>query len=99
MDRFLQRRTSNLQSLENATYPATTAELIAEFGGEELDLPNGTETFAEVLERVAPDTYETPYQVTQALLTGVSDKAIGRRRYSDRDPPVQGTQESQILSF
>lgn len=80
-------------------YPATAAELIADYGDSEIRLPNGTETIGEILTRMGEDTYESSEAVRQALLTGVSHKAIGRRFYTDRDQYTPGEHGPQQVSF
>jgi len=99
MDRFLERRVADLPELLAATYPVTAEQLVDEFGDREISLPNGSETVGSVLDRVSPDTYETPAEVQQAILNGLGNEAIGRRFYSDRDPPVQGVDDTPSHSF
>ncbi|MXV62908.1 DUF2795 domain-containing protein [Natronorubrum sp. JWXQ-INN-674] len=72
-------------------YPATTEELISEYGDQTIELPNGTETVGDVLARLESETFETADDVRLALSCGVSDKAIGRIGYSDRDPAPLGS--------
>ncbi|MFW6320937.1 MAG: DUF5789 family protein [Halohasta sp.] len=81
------------------SYPATTAELVADYGDSELTLPNGTETIGEILERLDDDTYQDADDVKQALLNGVSHRAIGRRFYSDRDQFTPGEHGPEQVSF
>ncbi|MFO7833064.1 MAG: DUF2795 domain-containing protein [Halohasta sp.] len=81
------------------SYPASTAELVAAYGDSEITLPNGTETVGEILGRMGDDTYENSEAVSQALLTGVSHKAIGRRFYSDRDQFTPGEHGPEQVSF
>jgi hypothetical protein len=78
--------------IENAEYPLTTDELVDVLEHAELDLQNGTETVAEILDRTGGETYETAEDARLALYTGVSNKAIGRKGYSDRDPTTPGSQ-------
>ena len=87
------------QAFGDHSYPATTAELIADYGDSEITLPNGTETVGEILGRMGDDTYENSEAVSQALLTGVSHKAIGRRFYSDRDQYSPGEHGPEQVSF
>lgn len=70
------------------TYPLSTDELVARIGDVELELPNGTETVREVFGRVASETYDGPQEVYTIFLSALSTKAIGRKGYSDRDPPL-----------
>ncbi|WP_254864302.1 DUF5789 family protein [Halovivax gelatinilyticus] len=76
---------------ESLDYPATTAELISSCGEQPIELPNGTETVGDVLERVSQETYETPDELALILQSALSRKAIGRFGYSDRDPSPPGS--------
>lgn len=69
-------------------YPVTSAELIDELGDIEIDLPIGTESIGDVFARVGSDTYIEPGEAYSMFMSGLSSKAIGRKGYSDRDPPV-----------
>jgi len=80
-------------------YPATATELIADYGDSEINLPNGTETIGEILGRIDEETYMDAEDVRQALLNGVSHKAIGRRFYSDRDQYTPGEHGPEQVSF
>lgn len=77
--------------IEAHEYPATTEDLIDAYGDRTLDLPNGTETVGDVLARLESETYETPDDVRMALHCALSQKAIGRFGYSDRDPTPLGS--------
>jgi hypothetical protein len=81
------------------SYPATTEELVAEYGDVELDLPNGSETVAEALAPLATATFEDAESARLALYSGVSSKAIGRKFYSDRDPTAMGEDGPDQVSF
>ena len=65
-------------------FPATTEELIEEFGDVEIDYPHGGERLEHVLEASGSETYESPDDAQLAVLNGVSREAVGRPRYSDR---------------
>ena len=68
--------------------PATTDEILSEFGAVEIDYPGGgSETLETVLNVSFPETYETMDDLQLAVLNGVQRDAVGRPRYSDRDPP------------
>lgn len=87
------------QAFVDHSYPSTTAELIADYGDSEITLPNGSETVGEILGRMGEETFENSAAVSQALLTGVSHKAIGRRFYSDRDQYTPGEHGPEEVSF
>ncbi|MDQ2050831.1 DUF2795 domain-containing protein [Natronolimnohabitans sp. A-GB9] len=77
--------------VDDHDYPATTEELIEEYGNRTLELPNGSETVGDVLARLESETFETPEDARLALSCAVSNKAIGRIGYSDRDPAPLGS--------
>lgn len=85
--------------LRRHDYPATTNQLTDAYGEYELDLPNGTETLAEVLHRGDSETFTTADEARTTLYSSVSSKAIGREGYSDRDPTVLGTTGPDQVSF
>lgn len=76
---------------QDLDYPVTTAELVEELGILEIELPMGTETVSRVFERVGTDTYRNPEEACLMFMSGLGSKAIGRKGYSDRDPPVTGS--------
>lgn len=88
------------------SYPATAGELIESYGDLVIDLPNGSETFREAFAvydgasgRDEPITFSDAEDARAALYAGVSDKAIGRKFYSDRDAPAPGEDGHESLSF
>lgn len=92
------RPTADDERLDALEYPLTTAELLAAAGDVELTLPNGSETLGEAVGRLGDQRFDTPEDVRVAIRTGVGAAAIGRRYYSDRDPPT-GQSNYQQLSF
>lgn len=80
--------------LEDLSYPITTEELVERVGDRRVELENGNETLSEVFGRVESETYNTPAEAHFMLLSALSTKAIGRKAYSDRDPPVLGFADS-----
>lgn len=87
------------EAMATHTYPATTADLIDAYGDVELELPNGTESLGDVLERLTPETYESAEQARLAVYSAVSTKAVGRVGYSDRDPVSMGEDGPDEVSF
>lgn len=87
------------ERFETHSYPATTHELIAEYGDLELLLPNGSETVGTALSRLDNETYVDAESARLAMYGAVSDKAIGRKYYSDRDPFAPGEEGPDPLSF
>ena len=79
------------ECIDTCSYPATTADLIERHGDKRIELPNGTETIADILARLDDETFESPDDVRLAVYSAVSRKAIGRVGYSDRDPTPLGS--------
>lgn len=80
------------ERIEDQTYPLTADELAAELGDAELDLIHSSETVGEVLERLGcEETFHQPEDVRFTLVGGVSESAVGRKGYSDRDPTPPGS--------
>lgn len=87
------------EKLDTHSFPATTAEVIAEYGEVELDLPNGSETLGDALSRLGDETFPDAESAKTAARSAVSEKAIGRKGYSDRDSPAVGEDGPDQLSF
>ncbi|ELZ19015.1 MULTISPECIES: DUF5789 family protein [Natrinema] len=86
--------------IDDHDYPATTEELIDEYGDRTLELPNGSETVGDVLARLESETFEHPEDARLAVYSAVSNKAVGRVGYSDRDPtPVGSPYSPDAVSF
>lgn len=71
------------EQLDAHSYPATTTELVHEYGDHEVELPDGTELFGDILAGTE-ETYESSEAVRQMLYTMVGSDAVGREGYSDR---------------
>jgi hypothetical protein len=80
-------------------FPATTEEVIEEYGDLQLELPNGDEQLEDVLGRLGSETFESLEDVRDATLCGLSSNAIGRKGYSDRDPSCIGEDGHDQVSF
>ena len=86
--------------IDTHEYPATTEELIEAYGDENLELPNGSEQLAEVLARLESETFESSDDARMAVYSAVSNKAVGRVGYSDRDPtPLGSPYAPEPMSF
>jgi hypothetical protein len=87
------------EEIDAHTFPATTEELIAEYGDLELELPNGEETLGDALGRVGETTFEDAEDARLTAYSAVSRGAIGRANYSDRDAPSIGESGPDQVSF
>lgn len=85
--------------LDSHEYPATSEELIAEYGDTELELQNGTETLGDALGRICETTFEDSEDACLAVYSALSKDAIGRANYSDRDAPSIGESGPEPVSF
>ncbi len=85
--------------IDSHTFPATAEELRAEYGDVELELPNGEETFGDVLARLGETTFEDAEDARLGTYSAVSSDAIGRQNYSDRDAPAIGENGPEPVSF
>ena len=73
--------------LEAHEYPTTVDALVEQFGDREIELPNGEESFGQVLEPYTDESdqeFTDAGQVRQAVLGMVGDGAVGETGYSDR---------------
>jgi len=84
--------------LDDLTYPLSAAELAAALGDETLDHPVGEEPLSAVFERCGPDAMHSADDAWLSVLANVDEEAIGRKFYSDRDPPCDPT-EFEAVSF
>lgn len=72
--------------LESHEYPATTDELVSEYGDYEIEMSGSTQTLEDVLggEELADQEYHSAEDVRQMILNMVGDEAVGREDYTDR---------------
>jgi len=89
--------------LDSREYPVTREELVAEYGDYELELPRGSETLREVLERQQSDEadeerqFDSPIEVRQTILGLVGSDAVGREDYSDRGGTLRETTDENSV--
>ncbi|WP_135823314.1 DUF5789 family protein [Halorussus ruber] len=76
--------------LEDADYPLDAEELMEQYGDYEIGLPDGEESFREVMVTGGDETFESADEVEQAILNRVSAEAVGRQGYSDRGAGNEG---------
>jgi len=87
------------EKIDAHSFPATSDELISEYGDLKLELPNGDETFGDALGRLGETTFEDAEDARLATYSAVSSDAIGRANYSDRDAPSIGEDGPDQVSF
>lgn len=79
-----------LARLDDLAYPVAIERAVAELDDPEVQLPNGQDRLSTVLDRLALQTLESADDAKLAVLSALDSDAIGRKWYSDRDPPVVG---------
>ncbi|WP_136688963.1 DUF5789 family protein [Halorhabdus amylolytica] len=84
---------------EGVSYPTDCEEVVETCGERTVELQSGEETIAEAIGRCNAGELRTPREAREALLGSLSEGAIGRKYYSDRDPPVPGTEWREPLSL
>ena len=71
-------------ALREHTYPVTREELIEQYGGFELDHPDGSDRLESVLRRADMATFREPRQVRDAILAELADHPANDHLSSDR---------------
>ncbi|WP_049969199.1 DUF5789 family protein [Haladaptatus cibarius] len=64
-------------------YPTTSEELAAEYGDQQLDLPNETETLGSVFDRLVDERFESAEEAREAVYNEVTGEAGGMTEYND----------------
>lgn len=82
-------------------FPMTTDEVVEQYGDVEVQYPGGSfESLEEILATSSGnERYDSTDDLQLTVLTGVQRDAVGRPRYSDRDPPVVGEERKPRQSF
>lgn len=83
------------EKIDAHEYPATSQELVEEYGHYELELQDGTQSFEEILEPFGEESYQSADSVRQAVFSMVGDEAVGRVGYTDRGTSTTGTSEEE----
>lgn len=83
--------------MDQLSYPTTTDDVVDEFGGDEIDVGDDTERVDYVFEQLDKETFASPDELRMTLYGALPEAAVGRKGYSDRDPP--GVGEVDHVSF
>jgi hypothetical protein len=70
--------------LEEEKYPTTTEELAIEYGDQEIDLPNETESLGSVFDRLVDERFESPDEAREAIYRAVTGEAAGPGEYNEQ---------------
>ncbi|WP_435099168.1 DUF5789 family protein [Halarchaeum sp. P4] len=63
------------ETVQGLEYPTNASELKAAYSDRVNELPNETETLGDVFDRLAPEEYDTPQDVREAVLGELTGKA------------------------
>lgn len=91
--------TSTGTLFEDQSYPATTRDLIENYGEERIELADGSQTIGDALGVAGSETFENAEEARYAVYAGLGSEAIGRKGYTDRDPEPPGTDGHVPVSF
>lgn len=89
--------------LESHDYPASSSELVDEYGDYEIEMSGGSQRLEEVLGLLEEDEqeFQDAEAARQMIYNLVGTQAVGRDRYSDRagETPEEGDLASEDESF
>jgi len=85
------------RTIETLEFPTTTQAITSQYGAQELHFQEGSERLARVFERFGPEVFASADEVRMTLYGALPEAAVGRKGYTDRDPPAVG--EVEPLSF
>ncbi|WP_129114613.1 DUF5789 family protein [Halegenticoccus tardaugens] len=81
--------TESLESLlDEAKYPVTSEELATEYGDQEIDLANETESLGSVFDRLAGEEFESSEEAREAIYGEITGEAsrhgeVGQAEYNE----------------
>lgn len=71
--------------LEEVSYPLTASKFVEQYGAHGIKRTNAEPiTIRELFEPMGDDTFESPTEIRQTILTLMPKESVGRQRYSDR---------------
>ena len=85
------------RTLDRLEYPTTTERIASEFGGQELHFQDGSARVDRVIGRFGSETFSCADELRTTLYGSLPGEAVGRKGYTDRDPPALG--EFDHVSF
>lgn len=83
--------------MDQLSYPATTADVVEAFGGDQIDFGDSAAPVERVFGEIDAETYASPDELRMTLYGALPEAAVGRKGYTDRDPP--GIDEFDHVSF
>lgn len=85
-------------ALDALTYPLTAAELEAALEGAAIDYDVGGEPLGTLITRSGADVVRSADDAWLAVAGALDEAAVGRKGYTDRDPPTSA-REFDAVSF
>ncbi|MFW5916911.1 MAG: DUF5789 family protein [Halorubrum sp.] len=64
------------RALREHQYPVSAAEIVEQYGGFELETAAGGERLESALQRSEKSTFAEPWEVRDAVLSGLADEAV-----------------------
>ena len=83
---------TDLQALlDEVTFPIRVDQFVTEMGHHLIEYSTGTvESVEELCDRIDVSQYVSAEDAGMSLMLAMHGDAVGRRGYSDRDPPIHG---------
>ncbi|WP_436912319.1 DUF5789 family protein [Halosimplex marinum] len=72
--------------LGEAKYPTTSEELAVEYGDEQIDLANETESLGSVFDRLVDERFESAAEAREAIYHELTGDAAGPEEYNEQRP-------------
>ena len=93
------RINSALRQLDEITYPVAVEDVVLRLNDPELELASGTQRLSEIFGSVDVQSVTSPDDAKLVMLSGLATEAIGRKGYSDRDPPTTRERTVELWTF
>ena len=91
------RLTEFERTIDRMEFPTTTETITNEFGGQTLQFQDASERVDRIIGRFGSETFASADEVRMTLYGALPGEAVGRKGYTDRDPP--GLDEFEHVSF
>ena len=84
--------------ISELAFPVERQSVIDQLGDNQIDPPTGeAETIGEIIERSDADSFRTPDELYDTLVSFVGEQYVGRKFYDDRGPNT--AIDSEEVSF
>ena len=96
---MIMRLNETLRRLDAVEYPLSVDNLVLALEDPTIELASGSQQLSAVFRTVNIDIVADPDEAKLMLLSGLASEAIGRKYYSDRDPPTAMERNVEPLTF